>query len=76
RAAAAKNPDPNTRSTTVAPTVEERPKRKSTPARERRWCGREGLVHHRIGYLHGKGTVGFAGGEGELRVRVRVRVSW
>ncbi|MCI45954.1 hypothetical protein A2U01_0067194, partial [Trifolium medium] len=38
---------------------------KATPARDRRWCGREGLVHHRFRYLHGKGTVGNEGGEGE-----------
>jgi hypothetical protein len=46
--------------TTAAPTAVEQPKNeKTTPPRERRWCGREGLVHHRSGYLHGEGVVGY-----------------
>ncbi|MCI50514.1 hypothetical protein A2U01_0071758 [Trifolium medium] len=33
--------------TTAAPTVVERPKTDTaTPKWERRWCGREGLMHH------------------------------
>jgi hypothetical protein len=39
--------------------------KKTTSRRKRRWCDREGLVHHRSGYLHGEGTVGCEGGVGE-----------
>jgi hypothetical protein len=49
--------------TTAALVAVERPKTKLT--RERRWCGHEGLVHDRFGCLHGEGTVGCVGGEGE-----------
>jgi hypothetical protein len=33
--------------------------------RERRWCGREGLVHHRFGCLHDEGTIGCEWEKGE-----------
>jgi hypothetical protein len=55
-----KTPDPTT---AAAPTADDDPKRGNYSGRDRRWCGREGQVHHRCGCLHGDWAFGFGGDE-------------